>query len=151
MTDKIEEMRALTPTQEDYLEVIFRLIEKNRVARNKDIADMLGVKRATVTGAIKSLAEKGLVNYESHGFITFTDDGRAISGRLVEKHELCKTFFFEILGLEETEAEDVACRIEHAIEGEALEKFRELIERIIECKSDDKFNNEKCSACGRDV
>lgn len=136
MTDQHQQ---LTATQEDYLETIYVLTEKNKVARNKDIADMLNVKRATVTGAIKSLAEKELINYETHGFITLTEKGFLIAKKLREKHCLFTYFFKDILGLKEKEAEDIACSVEHVIKGEALKRFKILIESVDNCTSPNRY------------
>ncbi len=47
---------------EDYLEAIFNLAGESSVARNKDIAELLGVSRSSVTGALRVLKEKGLAN-----------------------------------------------------------------------------------------
>ncbi|HEV58563.1 MAG TPA: MarR family transcriptional regulator, partial [Phycisphaerales bacterium] len=55
---------SLTASLEDYLEAIFHLENKDKVARSKDIAGALGVARPSVTGALRTLAGKGLVNYE---------------------------------------------------------------------------------------
>jgi len=56
-------LEGLSASLEDYLEVIFHLEKSNRVARAKDIADQMNVQRASVTGALKALAGKGLINY----------------------------------------------------------------------------------------
>ena len=67
----------LSASLEDYLEAIFHLSAQSKVARSKDIAELLEVSRSSVTGALKTLSEKGLVNYKPYGFITLTDIGRA--------------------------------------------------------------------------
>ena len=131
----------LTPTQEDYLEVIYHLVSENSVARNKDIAAKLNVKRATVTGAIKALGEKGLLNYESHGFITLTKDGKAVAERIIERHSLLYHFFYKILGLEDVEANKIACHVEHVITDTALEKLKSLVEHIDSCSHDKKYRS----------
>jgi DtxR family Mn-dependent transcriptional regulator len=67
----------LSENLEDYLETILELEKTQKVARVKDIAEMRGVLRGSVTGALKSLAEKGLINYEPYSFITLTRKGTA--------------------------------------------------------------------------
>jgi len=133
----------LTSSQEDYLEAIYLITKKHKVARNKDIAENLNVKRATVTGAIKILAEKKLINYESHAYITLTDEGEAIAKNLIERHNVFTHFFKSILGLDDTTAEKVACEIEHTIKGDTFERFKLLIKNIESCRSPEKFD---CSA-----
>lgn len=134
----MRETPLLTPTQEDYLEIIFFLTEKYKVARNKDIAEKLGVRRATVTGALKWLADKELINYESHSYVTLTDQGEGIARQIVEKHRILTYFFNSILGLEQTASEDAACRIEHFINEDALSRFKNLIKSVENCSSAEK-------------
>ncbi|MCK4379164.1 MAG: metal-dependent transcriptional regulator, partial [Deltaproteobacteria bacterium] len=62
----------LTSNMEDYLEAILTLQEEQKVARVRDIARQLKVKMPSVTGAVRNLAEKGLVNYERYSFVTLT-------------------------------------------------------------------------------
>jgi DtxR family Mn-dependent transcriptional regulator len=78
----------LSPTLEDYLEAIYRISSVNTVARSMDIADRLKVKRSSVTVALYSLAEKGLINYQARSFITLTERGMQVA-RCVDKATPC--------------------------------------------------------------
>jgi len=49
----------LSSSLEDYLEAIYNLTVESNIARSKDIAESLGVSRASVTGALRVLKEKG--------------------------------------------------------------------------------------------
>lgn len=134
-----EMISGLTAVQEDYLEAIYRLTLERKVARNKEIAEVLGVKTATVTGAVQHLAELGYVNYESHGYVTLTEIGTRLAKELLERHHLFFEFFHGILGLEEKVADDLACRTEHHITGEPYRRFRSLVAHFKSCTSPDKF------------
>ena len=123
----------LTATQEDYLEAVFHLMQLDTVARNKDIAEKLGVKIATVTGAIKQLVAKGLVSHETHGHIVLTDLGTEIAQSVIKGHRLFTKFFHNILGLDVKEAEDIACQLEHIVVGDALNRFETLVDSIELC------------------
>ena len=70
---------------------------------------------ASVTEAIRSLAEKKLVNYEVRKTITLTDLGLEIAKSLAQKHHVLAEFFIEVLGCKNKEANDIACKIEHVI------------------------------------
>ncbi len=133
MTEKTSD-KNLTSTQEDYLEAILELTEKRVVARNMELSSKLGVRRATVTRALKLLTQKGLVNHEMNGYVTLTDEGKAIAQDILARHELFKHFFRDILNLEEDEADEIACKIEHTVSGNALKKFRLFIKRADECE-----------------
>ena len=51
-------LQDLSESVQSYLEVILDLEDTQKVARAKDIAERLGVKRGSVTGALKSLEER---------------------------------------------------------------------------------------------
>ena len=78
-TDK---KRNLSASLEDYLEAILNLSGDRKVARSRDIAEALEVSRSSVTGALRTLAEKQLVNYKPYGYITLTDQGRALAEKV---------------------------------------------------------------------
>ena len=52
--------RMLSASMEDYLEAIFHIVSEKQAARAKDIAKRLKVNNSSVTGALRSLAEKGV-------------------------------------------------------------------------------------------
>lgn len=113
----------LSSTLEDYLQTIYRLEERNRVARPRDIAEEQGVARSTVTSALQSLSDKGLINYEPYELITLTPEGRERADRLVTRHRIVREFLEQVLGLEAERAEDTACNMEHAVDPDALGRF----------------------------
>ena len=67
------EETALTRSMEDYLEAISVLDEEKKYVRVKDIARYMKVKMPSVTGALKSLVEKKLVNHERYEYVELTD------------------------------------------------------------------------------
>lgn len=123
----------LSASLEDYLEVIFHLEQSNRVARAKDIADQMSVQRASVTGALKALAARGLINYSPYSYITLTTAGRGIARDVIHRHDTLKEFFVTALQLSAEEAEANACRIEHAIAPLAVERLVRFLEFINAC------------------
>ncbi len=82
---------------EDYLEVILYLEKNQKVARVKDIADRMGILRGSVTSGLKSLSEKGLVNYEPYKFITLTPKGEKIAKEITRRHYTIKDFLKTVL------------------------------------------------------
>lgn len=122
--------RLLTSTQEDYLEAVLELTSIKAVTRNMELADKLGVKRATVTRAVKALALKGLIEHEAHGYITLTEKGKKIAIDITSRHNILTHFFRDILQLENNEAENIACMVEHLISINALEKISSFVKKI---------------------
>jgi DtxR family Mn-dependent transcriptional regulator len=126
-------MDGLSASLEDYLEVIFHLEQSNRVARAKDIADQMNVQRASVTGALKALAGRGLINYSPYSFITLTSAGRTIARDVIQRHEVLREFFITALQMDPEQAETNACRIEHAINPEGIDRLVRFLEFIKIC------------------
>ncbi len=141
-----ENNEGLSASLEDYLEVIFHLEQSNRVARAKDIAEQMSVQRASVTGALKSLAGRGLINYSPYSFITLTASGREIAREVIHRHKVLKEFFANTLQLGAEDADANACRIEHAIDPTATERLVRFLEFVSICP---RTGNDWFDAFGR--
>lgn len=120
----------LSASLEDYLEAIFNLSNKGTVARSKDIAKLLDVSKSSVTGALKVLSEHDLVNYRPYEPITLTDKGRGIAAGIAKKHDVIKSFFVEVLGVDEPIAQNAACKAEHSLGFEITNKLLDFIEFV---------------------
>ncbi|AQT69368.1 Manganese transport regulator [Anaerohalosphaera lusitana] len=118
----------LTASLEDYLEAIFNISAKGSVARSKDIAQMLDVSPASVTGALRTLAEKELVNYKPYGLVTLTPEGENEARRIVHKHNIIKLFFVDILGIDHNTAQQAACEAEHSFGPKIINKLVSFVE-----------------------
>ncbi|OEH86603.1 hypothetical protein BHU72_10110 [Desulfuribacillus stibiiarsenatis] len=111
-------------SMEMYLETI-HLLEKNYGhARSVEIAERLGVSKPSVTKAMNSLKDKGLVNKEAYGTITLTKKGKQLSEKIYTNHRLLSLFFEHSLELTAQEADENACRIEHVLSDEMLEAIK---------------------------
>jgi len=126
-------MEKLSASLEDYLETILWVAEEKGAARPKDIADRLGVKAASVTGALKTLAEKALVNYAPYDVVTLTATGKRTARAIAKKHNALLNFFNNVLDIPREEAEEFACKMEHVIPDHVLERFVRFAEFIEKC------------------
>lgn len=124
----IKATEKLSASLEDYLEAILLLCSQEESARSKDIAEKLAVAKPSVTGALRLLKKKGLVNYKPYGAITLTEQGRKAAINVARKHETIKTFFINILGVNPDTAQAAACRAEHAFGAEIISGLRDIIE-----------------------
>lgn len=120
----------LSASLEDYLEAIFNIASKKNFARSRDIAKSLGVSRASVTGALRILKEKGLANYEPYGYVTLTESGRIAAAEIARKHNILKSFFIDVLGVESEVAQKAACKAEHELGPEIIQKLLSFIEFV---------------------
>jgi len=126
----------LSSAMEDYLEAIYHLERERRFARVRDIARRLDVKMSSVTSALKSLCSRGLISYDPHQFITLTERGLEKAREIVRKHEVLKRFLVKVLRVTDEAAEDNACRIEHHLDPEVIEKLVRFVEFAEMCPVD---------------
>jgi len=126
-------MEKLSASLEDYLEAILAAAEEKGAARPKDIADRLHVKAASVTGALKQLAEKELIHYAPYDLVTLTAAGKRVARGIARKHAALLRFFTDVLDIPREEAEEFACKMEHAIPDHVLERFVRFAEFVEQC------------------
>ena len=123
----------LSASLEDYLEAIYEIVRTKQAARASDIADRMAVGRSSVTGALHTLADRGLINYAPYDLITLTDAGRGVARGVVRRHEVLRDFFTKVLGVSEADADAAACKMEHAIGERVFQRFVEFIEYVERC------------------
>lgn len=128
--------RDLSPSLEDYLEAIYNLKIRRETARVKDIAREMGVTMPSVTGAMRSLAAKGLVRHEPYEYVDLTEEGLSRARSIAHRHSAVKEFLVGVLGLSEEDAEREACGIEHAIQPDTLEKLLKFDDFARACAGD---------------
>ncbi|MDR0327808.1 MAG: metal-dependent transcriptional regulator [Planctomycetaceae bacterium] len=119
-------MMQLTQSREDYLETIYELSEGHSVARVKDIAAKLNVRKPSVHGAINELKKHGLVEQEPYGYVTLTAAGAVEAKKVLNRHIILREFLL-LLGVPAEVAERDACAMEHLLSKEtyvAIEKFK---------------------------
>lgn len=124
---------GLSESLEDYLEVILDLEETNKVARAKDIAERLDIQRGSVTGALKVLEEKGLVNYEPYSYITLTKKGSKIARDITRRHEVLRDFLHQVLQVDMATADATACRMEHVIDEKTMAQLMCFFDYVQSC------------------
>lgn len=151
---------SLSREMEDYLETIAALIASGGEARVTDIAKRLSVRKPSVTLALRSLAEKGLVHYRPYALPTLTPVGQRIANRIQHRHDVLKQFLTEVLLIEEKVAETNACRLEHAVDRDVLEHLAHFVDFVQRCPRggakwirgyeyhcDPQSEREKCETC----
>ena len=124
--------KKLSASQEDYLEAIWALTWKQGMARVSDIANHLDVSMPSVTGALKVLAKRDLVEYSPHKYVTLTDSGLELAENISARHDVLRRFLTDVLGLDEDIADRNACRIEHAVDETTSRKLTHFVEFILQ-------------------
>jgi DtxR family Mn-dependent transcriptional regulator len=100
---------------EEYIETIFDLESRDGSAKTTAIAKCLKVAPASVTEVLKSLSDKGFVQYEPYRGATLTEEGKKIADTIKRKHRLLEVFLTDVLNLNQEKVHDEACRMEHTI------------------------------------
>ncbi|HEY8140503.1 MAG TPA: transcriptional regulator MntR [Nitrososphaera sp.] len=118
-----------TTRMEDYLEVIYELIEDKGYATTVDISNYLNVSSPSVTKMLQRLNESGHINYEKYRGISLTESGMAVAENMHERHGVLAEFL-KMIGVEEETANRDAEGIEHHLHPETLQKLEEFI-RIV--------------------
>ncbi len=111
----------LGKSAEDYLEAIGLLCRQHGEAQVSDIANMLQVKKPSVTAAIRRLAGLGLVEYNLYAPLHLTEKGKQYADRVIHAHHVLRRFMHEIAGLPPNRANETACLIEHILTYEEIQ------------------------------
>lgn len=110
-------------SSEDYLETMLMLKEQKGYIRSIDVAEHLSVTKPSVSYATKRLRENGYITMDKDGLIALTDSGMAIASKMYERHRLLSAFLIN-LGVDEAQAMEDACKIEHDISQESFDAIK---------------------------
>lgn len=121
-------MSKLTFSMENYLEAVYELSAGTGGARVSDIAARMGVSKASVNNAMNVLHQRGLVENEKYREIYLTEEGLRIARLTANKHHIIQTLLTQVMGVENGQACEDACAIEHVISEESTEKVLAFLE-----------------------
>ena len=108
-------MDALSESAEMMIKNINELAADDKRVRTSDLAAKTELKPATVTEMIQRLGDLGLVDYEAYHGVHLTKQGQHVADVIEHRFNILERFLTEILGVETTEASEVACRMEHVL------------------------------------
>jgi DtxR family transcriptional regulator, manganese transport regulator len=111
---------------EDYLQVIYRLINDKGYARTVEIGEKLHVKPSTVSGMLPRLASKGYLVHEPYRGMSLTDKGVRIARSVVKRHNVISELLM-MLGVEDKVAFQDTEGIEHHVQPETISKIEGLV------------------------
>ncbi len=124
-------MEKMSMSNEDYLEAIVMLGGTTKQAvRSVDVANRLGVSKASVNKAVNYLKDNGYVDQPFYGGITLTASGQKYGRAIYKRHRYLTTFLAKELGIAPETAEREACLMEHAISDASFKKWVAYIDRL---------------------
>ena len=113
----------LQESGEMYLETILVLSKRNKDVRSIDIAHELNYSKPSVSRAIGLLKKDEYIIVDSKGYIELTD-----ATTIYDRHDTLSSFF-ESIGVSHDTAVNDACRIEHVISDETMNKIKEHMKK----------------------
>ncbi len=119
----IKKKGRLTPSMEDYLEMIYRHCTTQGYTRINQLADELNVGAPSVTKIVQKLAKLGLLNYQRYGIVQLSEEGESIGSFLLERHMIIEKFLRNI-GVNNTLTDTEM--IEHNISADTLRNIHLL-------------------------
>jgi Mn-dependent DtxR family transcriptional regulator len=119
--------RMATPSMEDYLERIYKLIEEKGYARVSDIAEGLQVHPSSVTKMIQKLDKDNYLVYEKYRGLILTPKGKKMGKRLMDRHRLLEEFL-SVIGVQEANIYRDVEGIEHHLSWDSITCIETLLE-----------------------
>jgi Mn-dependent DtxR family transcriptional regulator len=126
--------RMPTPSMEDYIEQIYKLIEEKGYARVSDIAEALSVHPSSVTKMVQKLDKDEYLIYEKYRGLVLTKKGHKTGQRLLYRHELLEQFL-KIIGVKEENIYHDVEGIEHHLSWDAIQRIGDLLQYFEEDES----------------
>lgn len=116
-------------SQEMYLKTILLLRIGNQTSRSVDVANELGYSKASVSRAVSLLKSEKLIEVIEGGEIVFTRKGKEKAVSVLERYNVLVKLL-KHLGLDEKEADEEACKLEHVVGDKLYKKLKSLSESL---------------------
>ena len=126
---KEEQEEDRTDRMEDYLEVIYELVQQKGYATTIDISQCLNVSSPSVTKMLQRLDESRYLDYEKYRGIRLTQQGIDVAKNIHKRHSLLAEFLI-MIGVDEDTANRDAEGIEHHLHSETLKKLEEFVKTV---------------------
>ena len=126
------DMAKIDTGRDDYISAIYELIEKKEIATNKKIAEILGVKAASVSEMLKKLVEEGEV-YTENKSVLLTETGKMRARALLTKHRLWELFLVEYLGYSWQDVHEDAKALEYVTSNGLKDRLNEFLKKPMHC------------------
>ena len=91
------------------------------------LAEELDVQTVSANQMVRKLDEEGLVSYQPYKGVSFTATGKQAVQTILRNRRLWEVFFVEQLNFTPSEADALACRMEHITEPEVAARLAEFL------------------------
>ena len=120
---------GLTSAMEDYLEMIYRMLQHSQQVRVNELSKSLHVKPSSTSKMVQQLSDLGYIQGKKYGVIAITDKGEDLGRYLLHRHNIIHDFL-RLLNHSDTELEE-AEKIEHFLSKRTVENLNNLTNTLI--------------------
>lgn len=119
----------LQESGEMYLETILILSQRLPHVRSLDVAEHMGFSKPSVSRAVGLLKSAGYLLMDPTGYLTLTDNGRALAEKIYERHNTLTQFLVGI-GVDEKTALEDACKLEHYMSDVTFQRIKAFTQNL---------------------
>ncbi|MFN2146637.1 MAG: DtxR family transcriptional regulator [Anaerolineales bacterium] len=95
------------------------------------LAEEMAVQTVSANQMVRKLAEEGLVTYQPYKGVSFTEKGQQAVSLILRNRRLWEVFFVEQLNFTPSEADALACRMEHITQPEVAARLADFLNHPI--------------------
>jgi DtxR family Mn-dependent transcriptional regulator len=113
----------LSDSMEMYLVTIANLRKGDAPVPLSQLAGSLEVTSVSVNEMCRKLEDYGFVNYRPYKGAVLTKAGEKLANHTLRRHRLWEVFLVEKLAMDQQEADEAACLLEHATSDEVIDRL----------------------------
>ncbi len=121
------ERNVVSHSAAHHMVAIAELLESRGYARVSDVAKALNITRGSASLTLKTLKQRGLVEEDENRFLRLSKAGRSIARAVLGRKALIRRFFTNVLGVAEGVAEVDACKIEHLVGPQTMQRLEQYL------------------------
>ncbi len=114
-------------SRENYLKAVYLLEQEGRGVHLTDVASSMNVSKPSASRAMRILSEDGYIIHRAYKTIQLSEKGRDAAKEILQRYEYLTSFLHEVLHVEYEVALNDACKIEHGISPQTLQKLKEYL------------------------
>lgn len=120
--------KNLSDSMEMYLVTIARLRKGDEPVPLSQLAESLMVTSVSVNEMCRKLQDNSLLIYQPYKGAVLTESGEKLANHTLRRHRLWEVFLVERLHFSKSQADEIACELEHATSDEVIDRLDEYLE-----------------------
>ncbi|MBI5864668.1 MAG: metal-dependent transcriptional regulator [Planctomycetes bacterium] len=139
------DQNIITHSAAHHLMAVDDLIHQFGYARVSDIARELSITRGSVSISLKPLKEAGLLLQDENKHLRLSERGRQLVAAIKTKRVLIQRLLSSVLGVDPTQAEIDACKMEHLVSNATAQRMVSFL-KFVESDQDQARRFRECWA-----